>query len=99
MGLKLSGSALALYRATDEVLHYVWDPIGVASQPQARDEYQAYLPKVFGMLQDHSDPQSIAEYLTTITVERMRLSPRPAHDLSIAKLLAEWKGVIREREI
>jgi len=28
-----------LYRRTDEILHYLWDPIGVSDTPQARDEY------------------------------------------------------------
>ena len=99
MGQKLNGPALALYQATDEVLYYVWDPIGVASHPQARDEYHGYLPKVFEMLQDGSELKGIAEYLTQITVERMGLSPRPEHDLSVAILLAEWREVIREREV
>ena len=41
-----------LYRATDEVLHYIWDPIGVSHEPYARDEYWGYLPQVFKMLID-----------------------------------------------
>jgi hypothetical protein len=36
-----------LYRRTDEVLHYIWDPIGVAGVPEARDEYDSYLPHAF----------------------------------------------------
>jgi hypothetical protein len=28
-----------LYRMVDEILHYVWDPIGVAGEARARDEY------------------------------------------------------------
>jgi hypothetical protein len=60
MGEKLSPKELALYRAVDEVLHYVWDPIGVAGAPRARDEYFSYLPKVYGMVKAGSDPESIA---------------------------------------
>jgi hypothetical protein len=42
-GRKLADSALELYKRVNEVLHYVWDPIGVAYSPAARDEYQRYI--------------------------------------------------------
>ena len=50
MGKKLDPQQMELYRATDEVLHYIWDPIGVSDAPNARDEYSSYLPQVFKML-------------------------------------------------
>jgi hypothetical protein len=34
-----------LYRRIDEVVHYLWDPIGVSDVPEARDEYHSYLPE------------------------------------------------------
>ncbi len=40
MGRKLTDTELELYRRVDEVLYYVWDPIGVASSPAAH----GYLP-------------------------------------------------------
>lgn len=89
---------MALYRATDEVLHYVWDPIGVSDQPYARDEYQAYLPQVFGMLQEGSGAERVADYLTRVSVEKMGLAARSEHDRKVAELLVEWRRVINERE-
>jgi hypothetical protein len=56
MGQKLADSELELYRSVDEVLCYVWDLIGVAYSPAARDEYHGYLPEVFAMLQDRVEP-------------------------------------------
>lgn len=94
MGQKLSPVDLALYRAVDEVLHYVWDPIGVSSMPQARDEYHGYLPQVFGLVRGGSDENDIARYLTEITTERMGLTDNIEHDLEIARVLIEWKEVI-----
>ena len=47
MGTKLEPHDEELYRRVDEVLHYIWDPIGVAGAPMARDEYYAYLPQIF----------------------------------------------------
>ena len=33
-------------RRSDEVLHYLWDPIGVAGTVMARDEYTGYVPRL-----------------------------------------------------
>jgi hypothetical protein len=30
----------------NEVLHYIWDPIAVRGEPNARDEYDSYVPPV-----------------------------------------------------
>ena len=62
MGQKLVPNDLALYRGTDEVLHYIWDPIGVAGCPYARDEYHGYLPRVYSLL-IAGDEQAIRIYL------------------------------------
>ena len=66
MGQKLSPPDLALYRAVDEVLHYIWDPIGVSGVPEARDEYQGYLPQVFKLVRERQSEETIANYLGTI---------------------------------
>ena len=66
MGEKLSPEQTELYRATDEVLHYIWDPIGVSGSPYARDEYWGYLPKVFKMLVNDDPDEKIIEYLLSI---------------------------------
>ncbi len=47
MGQELSPKENELYRRTHEVLHYIWDPVGVSDEPRARDEYQGYLPQFF----------------------------------------------------
>ncbi len=59
MGRKWTKIELELYRRVDEVLYYVWAPIGVAHSPAARDEYQGYLPKVFAMLQARAGASSM----------------------------------------
>lgn len=91
MGQRLSTDEMALYRAVDEVLHYVWDPIGVNGVPQARDEYHPYLPQVFGMLREGADESKIAAYLTLVTTERMGLSARPDRDREVARVLLDWR--------
>ena len=91
---KLSSSDLALYRAVDEALHYVWDPIGVSRAPEARDEYYSYIPHVFGMVKDGLNEQAIADSLGRIATDGMGLSARPEQDLEVARLLLRWKKVL-----
>jgi hypothetical protein len=95
---QLSPHDLALYRAVDEVLHYLWDPIGVASVPEARDEYHGYLPHVFGMLRSGSNEDELAEYLGDVATNRMGLSARPDHDRVIARQLVNWRTALSKHQ-
>ncbi|WP_206074056.1 MULTISPECIES: hypothetical protein [unclassified Polaromonas] len=79
MGQKLSPPELALYRAVDEVPHYIGDPVGVSGVPEARDEYQGYLPQVFELLQEKQSAETIANYLGMVATERMGLSVCKEH--------------------
>ena len=97
MGTKLSPPDLELYRAVDEVLHYVWDPIGVLGVPQARDEYHGYLPHVFSLLHSGANEQAIAAYLGKVTTDNMGLSANAQHDLDVADILISWKDAINEK--
>jgi hypothetical protein len=97
MGMKPSSKDAALYEAVDEVLHYIWDPIGVRSVPQARDEYRSYLPQVFRLLRDGRSAESIADYLGEITRETMGLSGNAKNDLGAAVILIDWKEAVDEK--
>src|SRR5262245_36373060 len=99
MGSKLPPLDEELYRRTDEVLHYIWDPIGVSTAPTARDEYYSYLPQIFGLLKSGADAESIAAHLTEIATKRMGLSENRKHDLEVAELLLDWQQVINEKGV
>jgi len=91
MGQKLSLREAELYKRSDEVLHYVWDPIGVAGVPAARDEYHSYLPQVFGLVRDLADRETIAAYLVTIETERMGLPGKLDAARAVADILLDWR--------
>jgi hypothetical protein len=99
MKQNLSSSDRALCQAVDEVLHYIWDPIGVAGVPQARDEYQGYVSRVFGMLYEGCGPSAIAAYLSEVSVDAMGLRGAPEHDLKVAEILIGWRDAIREQAV
>ena len=60
-----------LRRRVDEVLYYIWDPIGVSDQPCARAEYESYVPKVLELLTSQDEPGPIAAYLAEVISSRM----------------------------
>ena len=96
---QLSQPDLALYRAVDEVLHYLWDPIGVASVPEARDEYHCYLPAIFVAISRTGVPKTnLPSTWVAFATNRMGLSARPDHDRAIARHLLNWKAALSDQQ-
>ena len=94
MGKKLPPQEMKLYRQTDEILHYMWDPIGVAGIAQARDEYHSYLPQVFQLVLKNETKEKIASYLVEIEENGMGLTPNREAALEIAEVLLNTKEAI-----
>ena len=97
MGIKFSPEDSELYRRTDEVLHYIWDPIGVAEIPTCRDEYRSYLPQVFKRLKT-GNKEEIVEYLMGIENKCMELFNHRTHNEHVADILLEWKKKIENND-
>ena len=100
MGQKLPPEQRELYRRVDEVLHYLWDPIGVARVPQARDEYHTYLPQVFSLLQSRAPASDIVDFLVSTQLQTMDISQVDGarkHAEKITKILEEWRKWIHQR--
>ena len=56
-----------------------WDPIGIADEPRARDEYDRYFAKAYVMLmEERATAEAIAAYLEDIATRHMGLSQTPA---------------------
>jgi len=99
MGMKLPPREMVLYRRCDEVLHYLWDPIGVSGVPEARDEYDSYVPGVFSLLKADSTAEEIARYLSEIETSRMGLAANSARALEVSDLLRNWRSWIWENVV
>lgn len=97
MGIKLEPKDEELYRRVDEVLHYIWDPIGVSGVPQARDEYYSYLPNIFKLVKDEAPASVIAQNLTDIVVNRMGLNGTIEKSLEVVSVLQDWKEALDEK--
>lgn len=96
MGKKLPQEQLEFYKCIDEILFYKWDPIGISEYACARDEYYSYLPQVFRIAIENDKPGPIAKDLNNIAVVSMGLHSAKNHDLSIAKLILEFKESIED---
>ena len=94
--MKLSAKEKEIYRRVDEILHYVWDPIGVAEIPLARDEYHSYVPKVFELLISGAKYHEISGYLVKLESSSMGMQPSIGKATDVAKLLVETKEALLE---
>ena len=82
-----------LYRRVDEIVHFVWDPIGIAGNPYARDEYKSYLTAIFGRVKA-GDIDAIVEYMRWIAGDRMGLIFDEERARKAAERMLEWKEFI-----
>ena len=95
MNVQWSSQDKELLDSIGEVLHYVWDPIGVAGIPAARDEYDSYSGHVFTMLISDATETEIANHLLEIASSRMGLPGRGKEAKKVASALVAWYTHIR----
>ena len=80
-----------------EVLHYVWDPIGVSDEPNARDEYDSYVAGIYALLEGGANAGQIAVHLDKIAVGGMGLRSNMEHNRVTADRLLAWREVLLKR--
>jgi hypothetical protein len=83
MGSKMTTEDLRLYKQIDEILYSEWNPIGVSDLP--RDEYQSYLPKIFGLKKSGASSEIIAQTLSEYEEYILGM----AGDIETCRLLAQ----------
>jgi hypothetical protein len=94
MGEKLPPAELDLYNAIDEILWRDWDPIGVNDMPEARDEYQSYLPHIFRLAVEGKDAEHISSSLVATIEESIGLGASREHCLMVARKIVDAKNDI-----
>lgn len=85
-----------LFKRIDEVVHYLWDPIGISEIPQARDEYHSYLAAIYSSVKS-GNTKEVVETMKRITGENMGLIFDQDKAEKAAEILLEWKRVIDGR--
>jgi hypothetical protein len=70
-----------------QILLKQWDPIGVANEPKAHDEYDHYVGEIYGLLIRRVPKEKLAEHLWWIETEHMGLLGNRQHTEEVADLL------------
>src|SRR5690242_13762857 len=71
-----------------DILMTEWDPIGVADIPEARDEYDAYVMEIYGLLSRRAVAKDIFESLWWVETEHMGLRGNRQRTERVANRLA-----------
>ncbi|MBN9305638.1 MULTISPECIES: hypothetical protein [unclassified Devosia] len=77
----------ALTRRVRPILLKTWDPIGIADEPRAQDEYDAYAPAIARMLAADVSEAALASHLLAVERDRMGLRGDEQRAAQTAKLL------------
>lgn len=83
-----------LYARISEVLHYIWDPIGVADIPNARNEYNSYLPHLFRLVIKNNDVGEVAKYLNMVQSKKIGLGSNLKKCKEVAIIIVNWHKFI-----
>jgi len=89
----------ALENRIDEVLYYIWYPIGVFKEPSARSEYTSYVLRVLQIVKESCDIETISKYLADIIRNDMGLSPDKKRCDITSEILLKYKATIQEDKI
>ena len=96
MSMELPPPEDELFLRCDEILHYLWDPIGVRGIPAARDEYESYVYPIFLRVRQGASASEIAEVLNGFAAEKMGLTPNKQAAQDTAETLLVWRDRINE---
>lgn len=79
-----------LYKRIDDILWFDWDPIGI-NDLAPKDEYQAYVPEIFGLVKAKADRQEIANKLHKIETDNIGIGGSIANCLTIADKISNLR--------
>lgn len=79
-----------VYKKVDDILWFDWDPIGI-NDLAPRDEYQSYVPEIFGLVKAGADRQQIAERLFKLETGSMGVIGSLEKCLLVAEKLLEGR--------
>ena len=71
---ELPDSSSTLAAGVDRILWEIWDPIGVNDAPEARSEYQTYVPAVVALLRREASDAEFLTFLEMTEREIMQVS-------------------------
>lgn len=82
------------HEAIRVILLREWDPIGVASEPAAQDEYDGYIHEIHGMLIRHEPRHRLLDHLWWVETEHMGLFGNRRRTEAVIERLIELREQI-----
>ena len=95
---KLTKQEQELIKRINEVLFYVWDPIGVCNEPAARDEYDSYVPQVFSILNKSNPEDNLKQYLFDVAKKEMASEVSEDNLIEVVELIIGWKEILLNKD-
>ena len=89
-----NGQSSELERRVDEVLFYMWDPLGFKGEPYTRKEYRSYVKEVFSCLEQSKYSTEVENLLIDIVENRMGLTISREIARHVGKILHRYKKSI-----
>ena len=80
-------SARQIQDSIRSVLLHDWDPIGVADDPDAQDEYDSYVGEVYRLLASGASVGDVVKHLARIELDSMRLVTSEEHLVRVSEKL------------
>jgi len=96
---KITNQEKELIKRINEVLFYVWDPIGVYTEPEARDEYDSYVLQVFSILKQSNPSENLKKYLFDIAKKEIVSEVTEDNLKKVVELLINWKEVLLNKNL
>ena len=84
---KLKNSSIKA-RQISAILLNEWDPIGIKNIPEAKDEYDSYIPSIYNLVISQKSEEEIFHYLWWIETEYMGLCGDKQQTKIIARKLS-----------
>lgn len=66
-----------------------WDPIGIADEPNARDEYDAYAGQIVRLLATGARESDLQAFLVKVSIEELGLAANPERAATAARHIIE----------
>ncbi len=77
----------AIQREIEEILIREWDPLGIAAQPECRNQYSCYVAGVYRLLAQGASESELAEHLALKEQQQMGLTSPSRLLEKVARLL------------
>jgi hypothetical protein len=85
------------HQAIRRVLLHDWDPIGIANEPKAHDEYDNYIHQIHGMLIRHEPKHKLFDHLWWLETEQIGLSGSRSRTEKVVDLLIALRKQIEAK--